>query len=316
LAAPARRLRLAFFGTPEFAVPTLQRLIDGPHDVVAVVCQPDRRRGRGRRTSPAPVGELALAAGIPLLRPEQVGSERVLDELRERTPDLGVVIAFGQFLPRPIRTLPSLGYLINGHASLLPRHRGAAPIVHAILSGEKSTGVSAMRVEREMDAGPVALQRELEIGARENSGELSARLSLLAADVLAEVIDRIADDQVAWTAQDSSLASYAPKIDRGEARLIWSESAEVLVRRVRAMAPRPGAFTTLGGQELRILDALSWPAAANAPPGAVRIRSEELKIATGAGWLLPQLLQRPGKRALEIGEYLRGNPIPDDALLV
>lgn len=314
---PACRLRLAFFGTPEFAVPTLRRLIDGPHEVVAVVCQPDRKRGRGRRSSPAPVAEVALHSDIRLLRPERVGSEEVLDRLRERAPDLGVVVAFGQFLPKPVRTLPSLGYLINGHASLLPRHRGAAPIVHAILGGDRVTGVSAMRVEREMDAGPVALQREVEIGALENAGELSARLAALTADVLVEVIDRIADRRVTWTAQDSSLATYAPKVDRLTARLVWRDDAAALVRRVRAMAPKPGAFTMWQGAELRILDArCSEGATVDLPPGGVRLRSGTLAIATGHGWLLPKVLQRPGKRALDTGEYLRGNLIPDGAQLL
>jgi methionyl-tRNA formyltransferase len=316
VAIPARRLRVAFFGTPEFAVPTLQRLIDGHHEVVAIVCQPDRKRGRGRKTSTAPVAEVALAAGIHLLRPERVGAEEVLEQLNARAPDLGVVVAFGQFLPKTVRTLPSLGYLINGHASLLPRHRGAAPIVHAILAGDTVSGVSAMRVEREMDAGPVALQRELEIVPGENSGELSARLSVLAADVLAEVIDQIADERVGWTPQDSALASYAPKIGRDEARLSWDESATTLLHRVLAMAPKPGAFTTLEGKELRILDGRALPETADTPPGVALNRSGELKIATGDGWLLPTVLQRPGKRALGTREYLRGNPIPDGAHLI
>ena len=317
LESTSRRLRLAFFGTPEFAVPTLERLIGGPHAVVAVICQPDRQRGRGRRVSTAPVADVAQRAGIDLMRPASVGATELADELRARTPDLGVVVAFGQLIPKAIRELPSLGYLVNGHASLLPRYRGAAPIVHCILGGDSVTGVSAMRVERKLDAGPVALQREIAIGKTENRGELSDRLARLTADLLEELVEQIAEDRVVWIPQDDSRATSAPKIERFDGKLIWSESAEALVRRVRAMAPTPGAFSDLEGETLRILDARSEPSAPNSPPGTVRaLQKGGLRIATGDGWLLPRVLQRAGKRPLEVEEFLRGRPIPDGAILV
>jgi methionyl-tRNA formyltransferase len=329
------RLRLAFFGTPDFAIPTLERLLGGRHELAVVVCQPDRRRGRGRAPSPAPVAQLALRARVPLIRAERVGD--ALDELRAHAPDLGVVVAFGQLLPRAIREAPTRGYLINGHASLLPRYRGAAPIARCILDGERVTGVSVMRVERELDAGPVALQRELAIGERENAGELAQRLARLTADALEEVIEQIAGDRVRWIAQDDARASYAPKLARADARLDWRDGALALCRRVRAMAPTPGAFTTLAGAELRILDAVAdraGPPAAGraadaraeragaadgsacAPPGSVRYDSAgALRVATGDGWLLPLVIQRPGKRALDVEAFLRGCAIPDGARL-
>ena len=317
LESTSRRLRLAFFGTPEFAVPTLERLIGGRHAMVAVICQPDRQRGRGRRVSTAPVAEVAQRAGIHLMRPACVGAADVADELRAQTPDLGVVVAFGQFLPKSIRELPSLGYLVNGHASLLPQYRGAAPIVHCILNGDSVTGVSAMRVEREMDAGPVALQRETAIGKTEIRGELSDRLAQLTADVLELVVEQIADDRVVWTPQDDSRATSAPKIERSDGKLVWSERAEALVQRVRAMSPTPGAFTDLEGETLRILDARSEPGAPDSPPGTVRtLQKGGLRIATGDGWLLPRVLQRTGKRPLQVEEFLRGRPIPDGANLL
>jgi len=173
-------VRLVFFGTPRFAVPTLEALLAGPHDVVAVVSQPDRPRGRGRALQASPVSELALARDRPLLRPERVGE--AIEALAAHAPDLGVVVAFGQFLPRRVRELPRLGYCINGHASLLPRWRGAAPMQHAILAGDARTGVSIMRVEKEMDAGAVALVRRTEIREQENTAELTERLA-------AEMID-------------------------------------------------------------------------------------------------------------------------------
>jgi methionyl-tRNA formyltransferase len=251
-----------------------------------------------------------------VLRPERVGAPEVADEIRRFAPDLGVVVAFGQFLPKRIRELPALGYLINGHASLLPRHRGAAPVQRAILAGDRVTGVSIMRIEREMDAGPVALARETAIGPDENAGELATRLSALAADLLAETVGRIAAGNVTWTAQDDAAATTAPKVERAEAELDWREAAESLARRVRAFAPTPGAFTRLGGEPLRILAARALPGDDLPPPASVWHETEtSLRIATGDGWLLPLRLQRAGGKALETADFLRGRPIPDGTLL-
>ena len=311
-----RVLRLAFFGTPEFAVPSLERLLEGPHPIVAVVSQPDRRRGRGRRVSPSPVASVAERAGIPLLRPERVGDPEVEAQLRATAPDLGAVVAFGQFLPRRIRELPSEGYLVNGHASLLPKYRGAAPIARAILAGEDTTGVSIMRVEREMDAGPYARQRELPIRASENTGELSERLAQLTAETLSEVIDEIAGGDVSWAEQVDADATLAPKIEPGELDLDFRDGADALVRRVRAFAPTPGAVTRLDGEALRILAARATPGAVNAPTGRVRRdASGALGIATGDGWLVPLRFQRAGGRAMDTADFLRGRPIPDGTRL-
>jgi len=212
-------VRLVFFGTPELAVPTLEKLLAGSHPVVGVVSQPDRPRGRGRRTAPSPVSRVAQLAGVPLLRPQRVGEPEVEAELRRLAPDLGVVVAFGQFLPRRIRELPRLGYLINAHASLLPKHRGAAPIQRAILAGDARTGVSVMRVEREMDAGPVALVREIEIGPEETGGALAERIAALSAEAVAEVIEQIAQGRVRWTPQPAAGATLAPKLSAADAAL-------------------------------------------------------------------------------------------------
>lgn len=311
-----RSLRLAFFGTPEFAAPTLESLQEGPHPVVVVVTQPDRRRGRGKKLSPSPVAEIALATGTPLLRPESVSTAEFAEELRPFEPDLGVVVAFGQFIPKRIRELPSLGYMINGHASLLPRFRGAAPIAHTILSGDTETGVSVMRLEREMDAGPVAAMRSIAIGVGETTGSLTERLARLTADAIADVVEEIAGDRVAWTPQDDSLATLAPKIEREDARLNFAEPATALVRRVRAMAPKPGAFAMEGDQTLRILAAEAIPGSGDDAPGTARIADDgSLRIATGDGWLVPRVLQRPGGRALDVRDFQRGRPISDGARL-
>lgn len=307
-------MRLLFFGTPDFAVPTLRRLLQGPHPVVTVVSQPDRPRGRGRRPGPSPVAAVALEAGLPLLRPERVGAPQVERALREAAPDLGVVVAFGQFLPRRIRELPSRGFLVNAHASLLPRHRGAAPIPHAILAGDRETGISVMRVEREMDAGPVALVRRTAVGPDEDAGSLAARLADLAAEAVAEALERIAEDSVVWTPQDPSRASFAPKLGREDARLDLREPAEALVRRVRAMAPRPGAFVEIAGEPLRILAACALPGPVDGPPGTLRPGADPpLRLASGSGWLVPLRVQRPAGRPMDAADFLRGRRLADGA---
>ncbi|MCG8590629.1 MAG: methionyl-tRNA formyltransferase [Proteobacteria bacterium] len=309
-------MRLAYFGTPPFAVPALERLLAGPHPVVAVVSQPDRARGRGRKTSPSPVSEVALRAGVPLLRPERVGADDCVEALRAEAPDLGVVAAFGQFLPKTVRELPRLGYCINAHASLLPRHRGAAPIARAILAGEERTGISIMRVEREMDAGPVAFARECSIEPEDDTGSLTDKLAVLAADAVAEAVASIAEDALEFSPQDASQATLAPKLEREEARLDFREPAEELARRIRALAPKPGAHTSLQGDPLRILATAVDPRQADAPPGTVRgTPPAPLRIATGGGWLVPRVVQRAGGKPLAIEDFLRGRAVPDGTRL-
>ncbi len=297
-------------------MPSLERLLTGRHPLVAVVSQPDRPRGRGRRLSPSPVAEVALREGLPLLRPERVGAPEVADALAGYRPDLGVVVAFGQFLPRRVRELPALGYCINGHASLLPRYRGAAPITRAILHGDRVTGVSVMRVEREMDAGPVALVRELAIRPDETGGELEVRLAELTADAIAEAIDQIAAERVVWTAQDETRASTAPKLERHEARIDWSQPCAAVVDLVRALAPTPGATTTLEGEPLRILAARAEPGPTRVACGGVRRDPDgTLRVACADGWLVPARVQRAGGRAMNVEAFLRGHDIPDGTRL-
>jgi methionyl-tRNA formyltransferase len=297
-------------------VPTLERLLAGRHPVVSVVSQPDRPRGRGRKLSPSPVAERALRAGVPLLRPEAVAAPEVEAALRAAAPDLGVVVAFGQFLPKRIRELPRLGYAINGHASLLPRWRGAAPIARAVLAGDAETGISVMRVEREMDAGPVASRVATPIGPGETTGELELRLAGLAADALAAAVEEIALGRLVWTPQPTAGVTFAPKLGREEAQLDFREPARALVRRVCAFAPKPGAFTAFRGEPLRILRAEAQPGAVDRSPGRVARGSDPLlRIATGDGWLVPRVLQRAGGRALATPDFLRGCDLADGIVL-
>ena len=303
-------------------MPSLEALIQSRHEVVAVVSQPDRGRGRGRKLSPSPVAACALEEDIPLLRPERVGDPDVLDALREHAPDVGVVVAFGQFLGRKLRELPSLGYMINAHASLLPRHRGASPIAQAILDDEAETGISIMRVEREMDAGAVGYVRRIEIGEQENSAELAERLSNLAAESILEALDLIVSEEIKWTEQDHDRSTLAPKLSKEDGRLDWRLPTRTLIRRIHGLAPRPGAFTLLPAGEsseespLRILRAAPGmdPAGERRPPGTL-IRPESapdtLQIATGDGWLAPLEVQKAGAKAMPTEAFLRGTPLQD-----
>ena len=265
--------------------------------------------------STAPVAALALAAGIPLLRPERVGDAAVAAELARFGPDLGVVVAFGQFLPKKIRELPRLGFLINAHASLLPRHRGAAPIAHAILAGDAETGISIMRVEREMDAGAVCGTRRLAIAPDETRGELEERLALVAADAVAAALDALAAGSARFAPQDATLATFAPKLGAADAALDFTQDAAGLARRVRALAPRPGAAAVLAGERLRLLTARAEPGPCDRPPGVIERHGERIRVATGDGWLVPLSVQRPGGRVLALADWLRGAEVPDGAQL-
>jgi methionyl-tRNA formyltransferase len=262
------------------------------------------------------VSAVAQRAGTPLLRPERVGDADCVEALASQRPDVGVVVAYGQFIPRSVRELPQLGYLLNAHASLLPRHRGAAPIQHAILSGDATTGISVMRVEREMDAGAVALVRETPIEDDEDAGSLGERLGSLAADAIDDALDSIAAREVTWAPQDPARATLAPKISKDDLQLDFRNTADLLARRVRAFAPSPGAVTSLDDEPLRILAASVKPGGRGEPPGRVsRDANGRLRIATGEGFLVPTRVQRPGGRALAIDAFLRGRDVADGMLL-
>lgn len=304
-------MRIVFFGTPEIAVPTLERLIAGPHDVVGVVSQPDRARGRGRKLSPSPVSALALREEIPLLRPEKVGAAEAVAELSSWNVDLGVVVAFGQFLPKKVRELPTRGYLINAHASLLPKYRGAAPIARVIMDGERETGISVMRIEREMDAGPTAHVVRTPIGHQENTAELSVRLSALAAEAIADAVEIIARNEVVWTDQDGSKVTYAEKVEKADAILDLRESARSLACRIHAVSPKPGGTITLADDtalKISRADTAAFEGDAMPAPGAIErdAGGAALRIATGQGWLIPLVVQKPGGKALPVDDFLRG----------
>jgi methionyl-tRNA formyltransferase len=297
-------------------VPSLRALAGSPHEVVGVISQPDRPRGRGRRLEPTPVKRAAEELGLPVTQPERVGSEAALEWMRPLEPDLGCVIAFGQFIPRSVRQLPEHG-LINAHASLLPRHRGAAPIQHAILCGDTKTGVTIIRVVREMDAGDACLERETGIGPQETAGELADRLAGIAAGALVEAVERIAAGRAVFRPQGEQGVTLAPKVDPEFGRIDWSEPTARVLRRIRAATPAPGAHTELhlgrGGEarRLRILRASAAPEL-EAPdrPGRLRSDGKRLWISALDGWVEVNRLQEVGRKALDVDAYLRGARLP------
>jgi methionyl-tRNA formyltransferase len=305
-------LRLLFLGTPEFAVPSL-RALRARHAVVGVVSQPDRPRGRGRRLEPTPVKRAAAELGIECLQPERIGDPEALQWIAARTPDLGVVVAFGQFIPRQARELPRLG-MINAHASLLPRWRGAAPVEWAIAARDARTGISVMRVAREMDAGDVCLRREIAIGPDETAGELGVRLSRLAAEALVEAVDAIAAGTARFEPQPAAGVTLAPKLERGFGQIDWSQPLEQVYARVRAATPRPGVDVVLAraGRTLRVVHSARWPGGCAPRSGAVAADGGHLRVSAADGWLELLRVQPAGRAPVDAAEFLRGARLPPD----
>jgi methionyl-tRNA formyltransferase len=301
----ADSLRTAFAGTPAFAVPALEALIDSPHRPLAVFTQPDRPAGRGRRLTPPPVKEAAGAAGIPVYQPERLAVADLEAAAGPRGLDVLVVVAFGQLLQRAVLDWPRHG-AVNVHASLLPRWRGAAPIARALLAGDTETGVSIMRMTPGLDAGPVLLRRACPVEEDDTAGTVHDRLSRLGAEALLEVLADLPGRLAAAEPQDEAAVTYAPKLARAEGELDWSRPAAELARQVRALQPWPAAWTTLDGEPLRIwaAEARAGAAGGETPPGTVVSAGRDgLDIATGAGILQVTRLQPAGRRAQAARDY-------------
>lgn len=304
-------MRAIFFGTPTFAVPSFLALRAVGVDIVAVVTQPDRPRGRSHSTlQPSPVKAAALAAGVPVLQPDRPRDPAFLDQLRSLAPDLGVVVAYGHLLRPELLAIPRLG-LVNVHASLLPRWRGAAPIAWALLSGDRETGVSIMRVEEGLDTGATWRIERVPIHDTDTSGTLTDRLAALGASALVAAVP----DVIAGTAplpQPMEGVTLATKIDRGLARIRWNESGQQVSCRVRAMDPAPGAWTTLEGAEVKLFD--PTPTAADPGQGRVVAAEGRLIIGCGSGGALSfGTIQPAGKRRMPAADWLRGAALPTDA---
>jgi len=300
-----RPLRAVFMGTPAFAVPSLRALARAA-TLVGVVSQPDRPRGRGLTSQPSPVAAAAAALDVPVLRPPTVRDDAVRAELAAWRPDVLVVAAYGKILPPPILALPILAP-INVHASLLPRHRGAAPIAAAILAGDTETGVTIMLMREEMDAGEVLLQRASPIGPEDTTATLTATLADLGAAALVEAIERIRTAGLTPIAQDAARVTYASRLGKEAGRIDWSHPAVTIARAVRAYSPWQSAYSSLGGRTVKILTAkVAAPGGASAAPGTIVGGPERLMVATGSGTLELVTVQAEGRKALPAAAFLAG----------
>jgi methionyl-tRNA formyltransferase len=314
-------MRIVYFGTPEFAVPSLTRLIDSSHSVVAVVSQPDRPRGRGHRTQVTPTKAVAQARGIPVLQPERMKDRELLRQLSSYEPDLGVVAAYGRILPDVLLAVPRLG-MINVHGSILPAYRGAAPVHRAVIAGDTETGVTIMRVISELDAGPTFAMRRRAIGPDETSAEVERALADLGAEVLVEVVDSIASGRAVETPQDDSRATLAPKLSKTEGRIDWSQPAGVIHNLVRGLHPWPLASTRLGASRLVVRRTrlkkvpATFSVGASAPGTVVSATPDGLDVLCGDGNLIRITeIQPEGKRAMAVRDFLAGHRIPVAARL-
>jgi methionyl-tRNA formyltransferase len=308
--------KLIFMGTPDFAVPTLKALIAHGHRVLAVVTQPDRPKGRGKRVTAPPVKELSLKHGIEVLQPEKVSEESFCAQIRAKEPDLIVVVAFGQILRKKLLDIPRWG-VMNIHGSLLPRLRGAAPIQWTILNDESKTGLTVMQMDEGMDTGPILFQEEVSVLKDETAGQLHDRLAVMAGDLMVKSLERMSGNIVKATPQDHTKATYAPKIGKELSHVDWREESGKVSARIRGMDPKPGAYTLWQGQEIKVFAStvIDRTRKEGSPGQVLGLREECLVIATGSGTIGVRELQYPGKNRLSVKEFLRGHPLPEGAVL-
>jgi len=296
-------LKIVFFGTPEFAMPSLRSLMASKHELLAVVAQPDRPAGRGMKVASPPTVVEARAAGVAVLQPSKLRDPQLLDTIRNLAPDAGVVIAYGRILPESLLQIPARGFL-NVHGSLLPKYRGAAPIQRAIEAGESETGITIMKVDAELDHGPVMATRRIAIHPDERSSQLAPRLAGEGASLLLKVLDALENGSAVERAQAHSEATYAAKLQRAEGRLDWQLSARTLYDRFRAFDPWPGVFFEARGEAVKVLE--MRPSNAHGNPGSVvQITPRSAIVAAGSGAIEILRLQRAGKPPIDAAGYFR-----------
>ncbi len=312
---PARPLRLVFMGTPEFAVPALQALLESEDTVVGVVCQPDKPAGRRLDLHAPPVKDSAQAHAVPVFQPQRIRTPAALEHLQGWQPDLIVVAAYGKILPKTILDLPPCG-CINIHASLLPKYRGAAPMQWAIAHGETHSGVTIMEVSEELDAGDILFQKSVILKPDETGGSLHDTLAALGAQALVEAITLFKQGKLVATPQDNAAVTYAPLLKKEDGAIDWTHSAVSIERRIRAFHPWPSSYTWLGNKRLKILAAHLSTVEASTVPGTIIDRQDKaLTVATGQGSLSLDRVQLEGKKALPIAAFLAGHNLkPGDRL--
>lgn len=306
-------LRIIYLGTPQFAVPGLEALLGSRHEVVALVSQPDRPKGRGQQVQPTPTKVVAEAAGVPVLQPTRLKDPALHDQLRAFAPDLGVVAAYGRILPDALLEIPRLG-MINIHASLLPKYRGAAPVHRAVIAGDAETGVTIMRVVSELDAGPMLLTGRRPIGDDETTPVVEAALANMGATLVLEAVDALAQGAAAEQAQDHARATYAPKIEKREGAISWDLAAREIHNRVRGLQPWPLVSGSLDGKRY-LVHRTEVTRERTATPGSTLLaRSDGMYVAAGDGLLLRILdIQPEGKRVMAARDFLAGHRLPAGA---
>jgi methionyl-tRNA formyltransferase len=301
---------VVFFGTPQFAVPTLRQLLNSRHVVRAVITQPDRPRGRGQKVTDSPVKAVAVEHGVEVLQPDRLRDPDLIARVRQWQPDLGVVVAYGKMIPDELLDVPRSG-MINLHASLLPKYRGAAPVHRAIIDGAHETGVTIMRVARTLDAGDMLARVTRPIGPDETSEDVERELADAGARLMVDVIDRLEEGAVQTEPQDHSASTYAVKLTKAEGLIDWSETAAAIHNRVRGLHPWPHAYTYLDGERIILLRTRMTDARTDSPSGTVLAAdAAALTVATGEnGVIAIEELQPEGRRPMRTRDFLAGRPI-------
>ncbi len=300
-------MRVVFMGSPDFSVPVLDALVAAGHEIACVYCQPPRPAGRGKKDRPTPVQARAEELGLPVRHPVSLKGAEEQAEFAALNADIAVVVAYGLILPQAVLDAPAKGCL-NIHASLLPRWRGAAPIHRAIMAGDAETGVCIMQMEAGLDTGPVLLERRLEIGAEETTGELHDRLSALGAQTITEALEQI--DTLSAQTQPEAGVTYAAKIDKAEARIDWSRDASDIDRQIRGLSPFPGAWSMINGRRIKLLRSRASLGSGDA--GCVL---SGLTVACGTGSVEITQVQPEGKGRMSSEDFLRGTPLPKGSIL-
>jgi methionyl-tRNA formyltransferase len=307
-------MRLAFLGTPAFAVPTLEAIVAAGHQVLAVVTQPDRPRGRGQQAAAPPVKEAALRLGLPVYQPERIRRPEAVEYLRGLGLDAMVVVGYGQIIPQNVIDLAPLG-IINVHASLLPKYRGAGPIQWSLLNGETRTGVTTMRIDAGLDTGDMLLKAETEIGPEETAIELGKRLAVLGADLLVETLAGLAAGTIVPEKQDPALATHAPLLKKEDGQIDWSRPAAAIHNQVRGLQPWPGAYTTFRGQTLHV-----WRAGVGDRGSGVRdvgsiLSLRPFVVQSGEGALELLEVQLEGRKRISAGDFVNGQRVTENEKL-
>jgi len=307
---------IVFMGTPDFSVFPLQALITEGHRVLAVVTQPDRPRGRGKKNLPTPVKRLAMEHRLKVLQPEKVSDKGFCDVIRNIQPDLVIVVAFGQILRKDLLNIPKWG-AINIHASLLPKYRGAAPIQWAILEDQEKTGLTIMRMDEGLDTGPILFQEEIAILRDETAGHLHDRLAEKAGPLIIRTLQEMSARRVEERPQEHDKATHAPKIEKHMTGIDWALPAQRIAALVRALDPFPGARTTLAGKEVKVFSpqVLEGEGTGDAPGTVLNHAKDALVVNTSQGAVALEAIQAPGKRRMPMADFLRGFPVPEKTVL-